>query len=93
VHEWTVPNVRATAWDVDPRPISGQGLAGSGPARASSFPRSARAAGSVAQNVACNRLHTTEERAARWLLMTTDRVGGSRFLLTQEFLAQMLGVR
>jgi CRP-like cAMP-binding protein len=47
----------------------------------------------LAQNVACNRLHRTEERAARWLLMTADRVGTDRFPLTQEFLAQMLGVR
>jgi CRP-like cAMP-binding protein len=47
----------------------------------------------LAQNVACNRLHTTEERAARWLLMTADRVGADQFPLTQEFLAQMLGVR
>ena len=47
----------------------------------------------LSQNVACNRLHSTEERAARWLLMTADRVGGDRFPLTQEFLAQMLGVR
>lgn len=47
----------------------------------------------LAQNVACNRLHNTEERAARWLLMTADRVGSDRFPLTQEFLAQMLGVR
>jgi CRP-like cAMP-binding protein len=47
----------------------------------------------LAQNVACNRLHSTEERAARWLLMSADRVGADRFPLTQEFLAQMLGVR
>nr|WP_296067966.1 Crp/Fnr family transcriptional regulator [uncultured Actinoplanes sp.] len=47
----------------------------------------------LSQNVACNRIHTTEERAARWLLMTADRVGGPHFVLTQEFLAQMLGVR
>jgi CRP-like cAMP-binding protein len=47
----------------------------------------------LAQNVACNRLHSTEERAARWLLMTADRVGSDGFPLTQEFLAQMLGVR
>ncbi|MGK5683485.1 Crp/Fnr family transcriptional regulator [Actinoplanes sp. URMC 104] len=47
----------------------------------------------LSQNVACNRLHTTEERAARWLLMTADRVGAEQFTLTQEFLAQMLGVR
>ncbi|MGY1762623.1 Crp/Fnr family transcriptional regulator [Geodermatophilus sp. SYSU D00779] len=47
----------------------------------------------LSQNVACNRLHTTEERCARWLLQTRDRVGADEFNLTQEFLAQMLGVR
>ncbi|MGY1822931.1 Crp/Fnr family transcriptional regulator [Geodermatophilus sp. SYSU D00079] len=47
----------------------------------------------LSQNVACNRLHTTEERCARWLLQTRDRVGSDEFVLTQEFLAQMLGVR
>jgi len=34
-----------------------------------------------------------EERCARWLLMTHDRVGRATFALTQQFLAQMLGVR
>jgi CRP-like cAMP-binding protein len=47
----------------------------------------------IAQNVACNRTHATDERAARWLLTTQDRVGEETFPLTQEFLAQMLGVR
>ena len=48
----------------------------------------------LAQSVACNRLHTTQQRCARWLLMTHDRVGGSDvFDLTQDFLAYMLGVR
>jgi CRP-like cAMP-binding protein len=47
----------------------------------------------LAQNVACNRLHSTEERCARWLLQTHDRVGGDVFPMTQDFLAQMLGVR
>jgi CRP-like cAMP-binding protein len=47
----------------------------------------------LAQNVACNRLHTTEERCARWLLQTRDRVAADEFLLTQEFLARMVGVR
>jgi len=47
----------------------------------------------MAQSVACNRLHNVEERMARWLLMTHDRVEADQFLLTQEFLAQMLGVR
>jgi CRP-like cAMP-binding protein len=47
----------------------------------------------ISQSVACNRLHTLEERCARWLLMTLDRVHGAEFELTHEFLALMLGVR
>jgi len=47
----------------------------------------------LGQSVACNRVHLLEERCARWLLMTHDRVPGDRFDLTQEFLAEMLGVR
>ena len=47
----------------------------------------------VAQTAACNRLHPIGERCARWLLMTHDRAGTERFPLTQEFMAQMLGVR
>lgn len=47
----------------------------------------------LSQSVACNRLHSIEQRCARWLLYTADRVKDSRFMLTQEFLAQMPGVR
>ena len=47
----------------------------------------------LSQSVACNRLHSVEQRCARWLLMTADRVERKRFRLTQEFLTQMLGVR
>jgi CRP-like cAMP-binding protein len=47
----------------------------------------------VSQSAACNRLHVIEQRCARWLLMSHDRVGRDKFDLTQEFLAQMLGVR
>jgi CRP-like cAMP-binding protein len=47
----------------------------------------------VAQGVACNRLHPVEQRCARWLLTTRDRLGTDEIELTQEFLAQMLGVR
>jgi len=47
----------------------------------------------VSQSAACNRLHVIEQRAARWLLMSEDRVGRNQFDLTQEFLAEMLGVR
>jgi CRP-like cAMP-binding protein len=45
------------------------------------------------QAAACNGLHGVEERCAKWLLMTQDRVGADTFLLTQEFFAVMLGVR
>ena len=41
----------------------------------------------------CNGLHSLRERCARWMLLTHDRVGSNEFPLTQEFLAQMLGVR
>jgi CRP-like cAMP-binding protein len=47
----------------------------------------------TAQSVACNGRHTMDERCARWLLMTHDRVGGDEFQLSHNFLAQMLGVR
>jgi CRP-like cAMP-binding protein len=46
----------------------------------------------VAQNASCNRMHEVQERCARWLLQTHDRADGDSFPLTQEFLAQMLGV-
>lgn len=47
----------------------------------------------AAQEVACNRLHPIEQRTARWLLITHDRVASDIFSLTQEFLAEALGVR
>ncbi|PZM81466.1 MAG: Crp/Fnr family transcriptional regulator [Candidatus Melainabacteria bacterium] len=47
----------------------------------------------LAQSTACNRLHTIEQRCARWLLSTHDRIEGDTFFLTHEFLATMLGVR
>ena len=47
----------------------------------------------VAQTAGCNRAHTLEQRLARWLLLTHDRVRENEFMLTQEFLSRMLGVR
>jgi CRP-like cAMP-binding protein len=47
----------------------------------------------VSQQVACNGLHSVEQRCARWLLLTQDRAGTDEFPMTHEFLAQMLGVR
>jgi CRP-like cAMP-binding protein len=46
----------------------------------------------AAQHAACNRMHALEERCARWLLMTHDRVDGDVLPLKQQFLAEMLGV-
>jgi CRP-like cAMP-binding protein len=45
------------------------------------------------QTVVCNAQHSVEERMCRWLLLTQDRVGKEEFVLTQEFLAEMLAVR
>ena len=44
------------------------------------------------QTAACNGRHGLEERLARWLLMAHDRIDGDELLLTQDFLAMMLGV-
>ena len=47
----------------------------------------------VAQTAACNNRHQIEQRLARWLLMTHDRVEGDSFTMTQEFMSAMLGVQ
>jgi CRP-like cAMP-binding protein len=47
----------------------------------------------ISQNVACNRLHETDQRFARWLLEVRDRVRVDEFPLTHEFIAEMLGIR
>ena len=45
------------------------------------------------QSVLCNRMHSVEERLARWLLSSADRMESEALNLTQEFLAQMLGAQ
>ena len=45
------------------------------------------------QIAACNRLHEVDERLARWLLMSRERIGSDELPLTQEFLSHMLGTR
>ena len=45
----------------------------------------------VAQTAGCNRLHDLEQRLARWLLLTQDRVGNGLLRITHDFLATMLG--
>jgi CRP-like cAMP-binding protein len=47
----------------------------------------------VMQSVACNGLHSIEQRCCRWLLTTQDRLGSQELNITHDFLAQMLGVR
>jgi CRP-like cAMP-binding protein len=45
------------------------------------------------QNAACHALHSVRSRLCRWLLQSQDMIGKETFLLTQEFLSHMLGVR
>jgi CRP-like cAMP-binding protein len=45
----------------------------------------------VSQTAACNRLHDTQQRLSRWLLMTQDRVDSETLRITHDFLATMLG--
>jgi CRP-like cAMP-binding protein len=47
----------------------------------------------ISQSSACNRFHTADARLARWLLMTSDRMASNEFRVTQDFLANMVGVR
>jgi CRP-like cAMP-binding protein len=47
----------------------------------------------VAQTAACNRHHSVEQQLSRWLLLTLDRISSGEFVLTQELIANMLGVR
>lgn len=64
--------------------------------RAAGLPHAARYAPAfaytIAQSVACNRLHDSPQRYARWLIMTQDRVSAPTFRLTQDFPVVMLGV-
>lgn len=47
----------------------------------------------TAQTAVCNRHHSIEQRLCRWLLLTLDRLNTNQVSLTQEFIAEMLGVR
>lgn len=47
----------------------------------------------VLQSVACNATHSAEARIVRWLLSTHDRVEGDRFEVTQQAVADLLGLR
>ena len=47
----------------------------------------------VAQTAVCNRHHSIDQQLCRWLLLSMDRLSGNRLTMTQEFIANMLGVR
>jgi CRP-like cAMP-binding protein len=47
----------------------------------------------VAQTAVCNRHHSIDQQLCRWLLLSMDRLSGSRLTMTQEFISNMLGVR
>lgn len=47
----------------------------------------------MAQTAACNRHHTVEQQLCRWLLLTLDRSPTNELTMTQELIANMLGVR
>lgn len=47
----------------------------------------------MVQLILCNRIHRLDQRAARWLLQVDERVEGEPFAVTQEFMAQMIGVQ
>ena len=47
----------------------------------------------VSQTAVCNLHHSIEEQLCRWLLLSLDRLPGNELLMTQELIANMLGVR
>ncbi len=47
----------------------------------------------LSRSAICNRFHTTNSRLARWLLMTQDRMKMDKFMITQQILSYMVGVR
>lgn len=47
----------------------------------------------MAQTAVCNRHHTLDQQLCRWLLLSLDRLDGNRLVMTQELIANMLGVR
>jgi CRP-like cAMP-binding protein len=47
----------------------------------------------MSQTAVCNRLHTVEQQLCRWLLLSRDRLNTNELVMTQELIANMLGVR
>jgi CRP-like cAMP-binding protein len=87
----TVAQIPGTSWHV--RAAAVKWVFDTSPALHSLLLRYAQAYHSqVVQTAACNGCHTLEKRLARWLLMAHDRADSDEFPMTQEFIAQMLGV-
>lgn len=47
----------------------------------------------ISQTAVCNRLHSTEQRLCRWMLMTHDRTHSDELQMTHEFISNMLGIQ
>ena len=47
----------------------------------------------MSQTAVCNRLHSVEQQLCRWLLLSRDRLDSDELVMTQELIANMLGVR
>jgi CRP-like cAMP-binding protein len=47
----------------------------------------------MSQTAVCNRHHTLDQQLCRWLLLSLDRLEGNQLVMTQELIANMLGVR
>src|SRR5258706_13537600 len=47
----------------------------------------------MAQTAVCNRHHSVDQQLCRWLLLSLDRLSGDKLVMTQELIANMLGVR
>ena len=47
----------------------------------------------MAQTAVCNRHHSLDQQLCRWLLLSLDRLSGNELMMTQELIANMLGVR
>jgi len=47
----------------------------------------------MAQTAVCNRHHSLDQQLCRWLLLSLDRLRGNELVMTQELIANMLGVR
>ena len=47
----------------------------------------------ISQTAVCNRLHSVEQQLCRWLLLSHDRINSDELIMTQELIADMLGVR